>query len=195
MSRVALHSRQGTSPAASLPQTEPGNSQPLDATTLDGELMVWERDRLAFEQPQQRLPRRRAPGAQAARERPAQGCGAGVAGVAAAGVEGLRFKPLDESYRKGVPSWRKYKVRVTTEAMIGAVTGSIAAPRTLLGRHDPSGRLQYVGRSTTLSRAAGRAVADQLARPHGAHPWTGWTFRQGGERSAPSMPSWCSPMP
>lgn len=78
-------------------------------------------------------------------------------------------------------SWRKYKVRVTTEAVIGAVTGSLAAPRTLLllGRYDRAGRLRYVGRSTTLSGAAGRAVADQLAPPRGAHPWTGWTFSAG----------------
>ena len=75
-------------------------------------------------------------------------------------------------------------MRVTTEAVIGAVTGSLAAPRTLLlllllGRYDPAGRLQYVGRSTTLSRTAGRAVADQLTPPHDAHPLTGWTFSAG----------------
>jgi hypothetical protein len=71
-----------------------------------------------------------------------------------------------------VRTWRKYKARVTTEAVISAVTGSLAAPRTLLmlRRYDPAGRLRYVGRSTTLSRAAGRAVADPLAPPHGAHP-------------------------
>ncbi|MEU3490640.1 hypothetical protein [Streptomyces massasporeus] len=113
----------------------------------------------------------------------------------AAGVEGLCLKRLEESYRGGVRSWRKYKVRVTTEAVIGAVTGSLAAPRTLLpGRYDRAGRLRYVGRSTTLSGAAGRAVADQLAPPRGAHPWTGWTFSAGWERRAPSMPSWCSRM-
>lgn len=35
----------------------------------------------------------------------------------AAGVEGLCFKRLEEPYRGGVRSWRKYKVRVTTEAV------------------------------------------------------------------------------
>ncbi|MDL5198623.1 hypothetical protein [Streptomyces sp. ALI-76-A] len=64
--------------------------------------------------------------------------------------------------------------------MISAVTGSLTAPRTLLlGRYDPSGRLRYVGRSTTLSGAAGRAVADKLAPPRSAHPWTGRTFSAG----------------
>ncbi|MEU2518867.1 hypothetical protein ABZ732_08785 [Streptomyces pseudogriseolus] len=71
-------------------------------------------------------------------------------------------------------------MRVTTEAIIGAVTDSLAAPRTLLlGRYDAAGRLQYTGRSTTLSQAAGRTLAGWLAPPTGAHPWTGWTFSAG----------------
>ncbi|MEU1010948.1 hypothetical protein [Streptomyces sp. NPDC005890] len=98
----------------------------------------------------------------------------------AAGLEGLCCKRLDESCVRGARSWRKYEVRVTTEAVIGTVTGSLAAPRTvLLGRYDTAGRLQYTGRSTTLSRAAGRALADILVPPMGAHPWEGWTLSAG----------------
>lgn len=71
-------------------------------------------------------------------------------------------------------------MRVTTEAVVGAVTGTLAAPRTLLlGRYDAAGRLQYAGRSTTLSQAAGRALANGLTPPTGAHPWEGWTFSAG----------------
>ncbi|MFF7098486.1 hypothetical protein ACFY9A_39925 [Streptomyces rubradiris] len=71
-------------------------------------------------------------------------------------------------------------MRATTEAIVGAVTGSLAAPRTvLLGRYDTAGRLQYTGRRTTLSRAAGRALADILLPPMDAHPWQGWTFSAG----------------
>ncbi|WP_369265757.1 hypothetical protein [Streptomyces sp. R35] len=52
----------------------------------------------------------------------------------------------------------------TSEANVGAVTGSPAAPRTLLlGRYDDGGRLQCVGRTTALARAAGAAVAGLLA--------------------------------
>ncbi|MEV4339008.1 ATP-dependent DNA ligase [Streptomyces sp. NPDC049590] len=98
----------------------------------------------------------------------------------AAGLEGLCFKRLDEPYVRGARSWRKYKVRATTEAVVGAVTGSLAAPRTVLfGRYDAAGRLQYTGRSTTLSQAAGRALADLLVSPTGAHPWQGLTFSAG----------------
>ncbi|MFD8394797.1 ATP-dependent DNA ligase [Streptomyces sp. NPDC059680] len=87
-------------------------------------------------------------------------------GWSVARLEGLCFKRLDEPYRP-LRSWRKYKVRVITEAVIGAVTGSLASPRTvLLGRYDTAGQLQYAGRSTTLSQTA-------------VHPRTGWTFSAG----------------
>ncbi|MGA5121253.1 ATP-dependent DNA ligase [Streptomyces pseudogriseolus] len=82
----------------------------------------------------------------------------------AAGLEGLCSKRLDEPYRP-TRSWLKYKVRVTAEAVIGAVTGSLAAPRTvLLGRYDAAGRRRYTGRSTTLSQAAGRALPTSWSR-------------------------------
>ncbi|MFC4508259.1 MULTISPECIES: hypothetical protein [Streptomyces] len=53
----------------------------------------------------------------------------------------------------------------------------MVAPRTLLlGRYDDQGRLHYVGRTTTLARAAGAAVAGLLAPGLRGHPWTGWSF-------------------
>ncbi|MFF8931480.1 ATP-dependent DNA ligase [Streptomyces longwoodensis] len=98
----------------------------------------------------------------------------------AAGLEGLCFKRLRDPYTGGAWAWWKYKVRTTTEAIVGAVTGSLAAPRTvLLGRYDPAGRLQYAGRSTTLSQLVGRALGDVLDRPADVHPWEGWTFSAG----------------
>ncbi|MGW2955262.1 hypothetical protein [Streptomyces eurythermus] len=67
----------------------------------------------------------------------------------AAGLEGLCFMRLDEPYVRGARSWRKYKVRATADAIVGAVTGSLAAPRTVLpGRYDAACRLQYTGRSS-----------------------------------------------
>ncbi|MDX3314528.1 ATP-dependent DNA ligase [Streptomyces sp. NPDC054884] len=241
--RVLLRSRRGTHMTAAFPEIRAAALAQLpEGTGLDGELVVWERDRLAFERLQQRLARRGAAAAQAAREWPAHFVAFDLVhrgddltswpyawrraalealfaerGLAApftlcpsttdpalarewlewtaAGVAGLCFKRLEESYRGGVGSWRKYKVRVTTEAVIGAVTGSLAAPRTLLlGRYDRAGRLRYVGRSTTLSRAAGRlwptSWPRRAARIHGR----AGRSRQAGERSAPSMPSWCSRM-
>lgn len=58
----------------------------------------------------------------------------------------------------------KYKVREAMEAVVGAVTGPVAAPRSLpLGRYDDHGRLQYIGRTTTLAQAAGSTVGALLA--------------------------------
>ncbi|MFI7020976.1 hypothetical protein [Streptomyces sp. NPDC050164] len=49
----------------------------------------------------------------------------------------------------------------------------------MLGRYDAEGRLQYVGRTTTLARTAGAAVAGLLALGRRGHPWTGWSFSAG----------------
>ncbi|MDQ0935103.1 ATP-dependent DNA ligase [Streptomyces turgidiscabies] len=102
------------------------------------------------------------------------------------GIEGVVFKRLDGRYEASVRGWLKYKVRETQEAIVGAVTGSLAAPRTLLlGRYDTTGRLRYTGRTTTLPQAAGRALAGLLAPAGNGHPWTGWTFSAGwGTREA-----------
>ncbi|MEU5485654.1 hypothetical protein [Streptomyces mirabilis] len=49
----------------------------------------------------------------------------------------------------------------------------------LLGRYDDQGRLQYVGRTTTLAQAAGSVVGGLLAAARRGHPWTGWSFSAG----------------
>jgi ATP-dependent DNA ligase len=226
--RVLLRSRQGTDMTTAFPEirTAALDQVPPD-TGLDGELVVWEDNRLAFGRLQQRLARRGASAAEGARLWPAHYVAFDVLhlhgtdvtgwpysrrraaleelfaghglhapltlcpsttdpatarewlGWTAVGLEGLVFKPLNSPYRPGARAWQKYKARQTTEAIVGAVTGSLALPRTLLlGRYDEQGRLQYVGRSTSLSQAVGRAVAEHLT-PATAHPWKGWTFSAG----------------
>lgn len=99
---------------------------------------------------------------------------------ASVGMEGVLFKRLDSVYEPAVRGWRKYKVRETTEAIVGAVTGTLAAPRTLLlGRFDGCGRLQHVGRTTTLAHTASSTVAGLLAPAQGGHLWQGWSFSAG----------------
>ncbi|MFF9705418.1 ATP-dependent DNA ligase [Streptomyces griseofuscus] len=192
--RVLLRSRRGTDMTAAFPEIKAAALTLLPADTgLDGELVVWEEDRLTFERLQQRLARRgRPPAAGTLRHlRPGPRAGTDLTGWpyqrrraalealftdhqlsapltlcpwtadpaeaaqwlgwTAAGLEGLCFKRLTGPYRP-VRSWQKYKVRVTTEAIIGAITGPTDAPRTvLLSRYDNAGRLQYTGRTTTLS--------------------------------------------
>ncbi|MFE0850623.1 ATP-dependent DNA ligase [Streptomyces rochei] len=97
-----------------------------------------------------------------------------------AGLEGVCFKRLSEPYRPETRAWGKYEVRVTTEAIVGAVTGTAAAPRMLLlGRYDGTGRLRYTGRTVPLAGTATAAFAEALARAVGEHPWTARTFTAG----------------
>ncbi|MGW0336888.1 hypothetical protein ACWD0J_34485 [Streptomyces sp. NPDC003011] len=77
-------------------------------------------------------------------------------------------------------AWRKYRSRHSTEAVVGAVTGTLTAPTTaLLGRFDASGRLQYAGRTTALNAATRPVLAAELQPGSASHPWTGWTFSAG----------------
>lgn len=99
---------------------------------------------------------------------------------ASVGMEGVVFKRLDGAYKPSVRGWEKYKVRETSEAIVGAVTGPLSVPRTLLlGRYDDQGRFQYVGRTTSLSQAAGAAIAGLLTAARRGHAWTGRSFSAG----------------
>ncbi|MFE1076083.1 ATP-dependent DNA ligase [Streptomyces sp. NPDC058783] len=228
--RVLLRSRQGTDMTAAFPEIADAALAQLPADTgLDGELVVWEGERLAFERLQQRLARRRGAGAlKAARTWPAHLVvfdvlrleGADLApwpyarrrtaletlfadtpltapftlcpsttdpetardwlSWTSAGLEGLCFKRLAEPYRPGTRAWGKYKVRVTADAVVGAVTGTLAVPRTLLlGRYDDTGRLRYTGRTVPLVRTEATSLAAALAPAGGGHPWTGRKFTAG----------------
>ncbi|MEU9272314.1 hypothetical protein AB0E04_43985 [Streptomyces sp. NPDC048251] len=58
--RTVLRSRKGTVLGPALPEVCSASAQLPDATALDGELVVWEAGRLAFERLQGRLQRRGA---------------------------------------------------------------------------------------------------------------------------------------
>lgn len=68
----------------------------------------------------------------------------------------------------------------TSEAVVGAVTGSLTTPRTLLlGRYDGEGRFQYVGHMA-LARQAGTAGAClPRGRAERASGYAGWSFSAG----------------
>ncbi|MBV2363360.1 ATP-dependent DNA ligase [Streptomonospora nanhaiensis] len=91
----------------------------------------------------------------------------------AVGVEGLVVKDGRAPYRPGRREWQKYKRRVTTEAVVGGVTGSPEHPGQLvLGRRDSAtGELRIVGRTAELSRTERAAVAPLLRAAEGDHPW------------------------
>ncbi|MEU3465797.1 ATP-dependent DNA ligase [Streptomyces sp. NPDC006733] len=222
---IVIRSRRGIDMTWAFPEiAEAAGTLPADVV-LDGELVVWEDGRLAFERLQGRLNRRKAATAAFATRWPAHFVAFDLLHRAgsdlldrpyaerraalerlfaenelgpsltlcpsttdpqvaarwldwsAVGMEGLVFKRLTQSYRPGERGWQKYRLRATTEAVVGAVSGSLSAPVTvLLGRLDPAGDLQYVGRSAVLSRQAAAALAERLTPPVGRHPWTGMAF-------------------
>ncbi|MEU7068423.1 RNA ligase family protein [Streptomyces sp. NPDC046161] len=93
------------------------------------------------------------------------------------GVEGIVCKPLTGRYLPGYRGWTKIKRRDTTEAIVGAITGSLTRPQLLvLGRHDTTGHLRAVGRTVPLRPDLSRQVAEHLAPVGPGHPWTGATF-------------------
>ncbi|MEU8844015.1 ATP-dependent DNA ligase [Streptomyces roseus] len=94
------------------------------------------------------------------------------------GVEGIVVKPQTSRYMPGRRgAWTKVRRRDTTEAIIGAITGTLTRPQLLvLGRHDQDGRLRAVGRTVPLRTEAARLVAEHLAAADPGHPWGGVTF-------------------
>ncbi|MFD7409232.1 ATP-dependent DNA ligase [Streptomyces sp. NPDC059866] len=223
-----LRSRRGTDMAPAFPEIVAASRQLPDATALDGELVVWETGRLAFERLQERLQRRGAGAFLLAAQWPAHFVAFDLLRLAgtdtttwpyqrrraaleqlftthrptapwtlcpsttdpdtirewltwtAVGMEGLLFKRLDSPYLPSLRGWLKYKVLQTQDAIVGAVTGPVSTPRSLLlGRLDANGRLQYTGRTTTLPKTAGAALAGVLAPARSGHPWTGRTYSAG----------------
>ncbi len=93
------------------------------------------------------------------------------------GVEGLVIKPLTSRYLAGYRGWTKIRRRDTTEAIIGAVTGTLTRPGLLvLGRLDQAGRLRAVGRTVPLRPDTSRQVGEHLAAAGPGHPFEGVRF-------------------
>ncbi|MGW1771362.1 ATP-dependent DNA ligase [Streptomyces sp. NPDC002104] len=93
------------------------------------------------------------------------------------GVGGLVIKPLNSKYFPNCRGWTKIRRRDTTEAVIGAVTGTLTRPQLLvLGRRDDTGRLRAVGRTVALRPEQARLVAEHLTAAGPGHPWTGVRF-------------------
>jgi ATP-dependent DNA ligase len=93
------------------------------------------------------------------------------------GVEGLVIKGREQRYLPGVRGWYKIRRRDTTEGIIGAITGTVRRPQTvLLGRYDRDGMLRLVARSTQLAPETARRLADELTAAGRGHPWEGVLF-------------------
>ncbi|MFD6888092.1 hypothetical protein [Streptomyces sp. NPDC059957] len=87
------------------------------------------------------------------------------------------IKPLTSKYLPNYRGWSKIRRRDTTEAIVGAITGTLTRPQLLvLGRHDDTSRLRAVGRTVTLRPEQARQVAEHLTAADPGHPWTGVRF-------------------
>ncbi|WP_392895666.1 hypothetical protein [Streptomyces sp. LN699] len=74
-------------------------------------------------------------------------------------MEGIVCKKPGQRYRPGARAWTKIRLHDTTEAIIGAITGTFARPQLLvLGRHDQAGHLHGIGCTTRAHHADARRV-------------------------------------
>jgi ATP-dependent DNA ligase len=94
-----------------------------------------------------------------------------------AGIEGVVAKGATSRYRPGRRGWLKYRPTTTTWAIIGGITGTLAAPETLLlGRYDDTGRLRYTGHSHPINPGQRHELAGLLQEAPRTtagvdHPW------------------------
>ena len=98
---------------------------------------------------------------------------------------------MSPAYLPGRRSWLKLRTRRTAEAIVGAVTGSLAAPdRLILGLPGEDGALVVAGGTAPLTPRQSRDIASLLRSPAGPHPWpdvlpAGRTGALGGPRRLP----------
>lgn len=110
------------------------------------------------------------------------------------GIEGACFKDPEQHYQPGRRGWLKYRVRSSTEAIIGAVTGTLARPESLLlGRFDAHGSLRFAGRTTPLGASVSTALASQLTPAETGHPWTGRQFKTRWKPTTPTEATFVEP--
>lgn len=88
------------------------------------------------------------------------------------GIEGVVSKNVNHSYNPHRHRWHKIRARVTSEAIVGGVIGSLEAPRAVIvGRHDARDRLRIVGRSVSLPKQVSGQLGGLLRPARGSHPW------------------------
>ncbi|WP_430378180.1 hypothetical protein [Streptomyces sp. B1-3] len=98
----------------------------------------------------------------------------------AAGIEGVVIKGSEQRYLPGRRAWIKVRSRTTAEGIISGVTGWLSSPSSLLlARYDDVGRLRLIARTTPLTGAARRDLAERLRAAAPDHPWRGVRFSAG----------------
>jgi len=88
-----------------------------------------------------------------------------------AGIEGLVVKGAATRYEPNLRRWIKYKLRETTEVLVGAVVGPISRPEAFVAGLYQSDTLRMVGRTVPLRSAQSLALAEVLVPAGPGHPW------------------------
>ncbi|MGV9318222.1 ATP-dependent DNA ligase [Streptomyces sp. NPDC003660] len=102
------------------------------------------------------------------------------------GVEGIVIRARKQRYLPGARGWYKIRRRDTTEAIVGAITGTLERPQALvLGRCDQEGVLRTVARSTHLHPDQARSVGAQLTAAQPGHAWEGVRFTTSWQSHTP----------
>lgn len=87
------------------------------------------------------------------------------------GIEGLIIRGSQQRYLPGARALIKVRRRKTTEGIVGAITGTMGRPQSLLlGRYNQDGALLPVARSTQLHPDHARHIAGQLTPAAPGHP-------------------------
>lgn len=88
------------------------------------------------------------------------------------GVEAVMAKGLATPYSPGADGWEQLAIRESVECVIGAVTGTLRAPRRLLlGVPDAEGTLRLVGVTRELTLPQSRRLGAALSAADASHPW------------------------
>jgi ATP-dependent DNA ligase len=88
------------------------------------------------------------------------------------GIEGLVIKDATGVYEAGRRGWVKLRFRDTFEVVVGAITGTLAAPdRLVVGYLDLAGALVVAGTTGPLSRRQTDELRPLLSAADGDHPW------------------------
>ena len=214
-----LWSKNGTDLATRFPEIIAAAAPVVpEGSVVDGELIIWSDDRLAFDLLQHRFAGGPAHAREQARDHPASYVAFDLLALAGedlrarplrdrraaletlarnwspplqlspmtddievarrwmtdyhpAGVEGLMIKGADTRYEPGLRRWVKYKLRQTTEVLVGAVIGPIKRPDSIVAGLYRNGELVIAGRSVPLTAAQSRSLATVLTPASADHPW------------------------
>jgi len=110
-----------------------------------------------------------------------------------AGLEGVVVKAAAGAYRPGARDWLKVKSRTTHEVILGAITGTVHHPQTVIAGLHRHGELVVVVRTVPLTtgvlcKSADRAPPHRGPRPGRPRPGRaeqGLAFQPDGHRDQP----------